>query len=437
MSEETGVLLAQIDALAENLRRGENLLKSESIEREYRMPIYGKFARAISPLMRRLEQLRKTAVKDSLTPDELASAWHDFAEARGEGQRVFAQCLDFLGGIAVRRMGLESGICGVAEQLVSDFAFATGVSWSSVMILGEERLFDNVAQITQIIRMRFPEWDIWSLPFTAHEFGELVASGESVRGLREFLVDEERRIRRLIEDAQLQQSELQSVAPAILALRSEYVGTSGAPAVDQFLEQQRNHLRGLFADIFATYFLGPAYVYARLFLRLVPTTACSDELYSPSEARRVAVMLGALQQMSKAEKHDPFAPGAYDGEVRRFEMLWEETVKSVSTGFQGGFVFGAPYDGWFAQLFNLLRTEHSLVGFKAADWEKAQALSNGLLQFQPLPPGLSLPVILNAAWHCRARHPDRVDDIEKRARALAEEMQPVSRVSGQQQASTR
>jgi len=437
MSAETEVLIAQIDALTEQLQRGEAVLKSESIEREYRMPIYGKFARAISPLMRRLEQLRCTAAKDSLAPEELDAAWREFTEAYSEGQRVFAQCLDFLGGIAVRRMGLERGICGVAERLVGDFAFATGVPWSSVMILGEERLFDDVAQITQIIRMRFPEWDVWSLPFTAHEFGQLVASGESVRGLREFMVDEERRLRRLIEDAQIQQAELQAVAPTIRALRAEYVGTRNAVAVEQFLAQQRHHLHSLFADIFATYFLGPAYVYARLFLRFVPTAAFTDEPASPSEARRMAVMVSTLQQMSQAEKHDPYAEGAYDAETRRFEALWENTVKAVTPGYEEDFIFGAPYDGWFTQLFNLLRTEHGLVGFKAADWEKAQVLSDGLLQFQPPPPGLSLPVILNAAWHCRVRHPERVEDIEKRARELAEELQPTARVSGQQQASTR
>lgn len=441
MDNPASVLVAQIDALMENLRRGEGVLKNESIEREYRQPIYGKFARAISPLMRRLEQLRKTVTKNTLTADELADAWQSFAEANFEGQRVFAQCLDFLGGIAVRRMGLEGGICGVAERLVSAFAFDTGVSWSSVMILGEERLFDNVAQITQIIRLRFPEWDIWSLPFTAHEFGQLVANGESVRGLREFLVDEERRLRRLLEDVQLQQSELQAVAPAILALRSDCVGTHGSPRVEQFLAQQRNHLHSLFADIFATYFLGPAYIYARLFLRLRPTLAFNDESdsSSPVEARRIAVMVSTLRQMSEAGKRDTYTPGPYDGELRRFETLWESAVKPVVRGYQSGFKFGAPYDSWFEQMYNLLRTEHGLVGFKAQDWEKAEALSNGLLQFQPAPPDLTAPIILNAAWHCRVRNPERVEDIGKRAWQLLAESEASAPVPGpgRQQATQR
>lgn len=422
MNDQASILIAQIDALMENLQRSESVLRNESLQHGYRQPIYGKFARAISPLMRRLESLRKTVTKPGLTGDELANAWESFAEANLEGQRVFAQCLDFLGGIAVRRMGLESGICTIAEQLVSNLAQETGGSWSAV-ILGEERLFDNVAQITQIIRLRFPEWDIWSLPFTAYEFGQLIVNGESVRGLREFLADEERRLRRLIEDVQLQQAELQAVASAILALRSACVGTHEDPRVEHFLGQQRHHLHNLFADIFATYFLGPAYIYAWLFLRLRPRAAfvADPESSTPIEARRLAVMLSTLRRMSESAKRDPYAPGPYDNELLRFETLWEHAVKPVAPGFQADFTFGAPYDSWFEQLYNLLHTEYGLVGFKTQHWEKASALSNELLQFQPVTAALTAPIILNAAWHCRVRNPERVEDIAKRARQLLTE----------------
>ncbi|MBN1262086.1 MAG: hypothetical protein JXB35_15515, partial [Anaerolineae bacterium] len=371
-----------------------------------------------------------------LSDADLARAWQTFAGVREDGYRVFAQCLDFLGGIAVRRMGLDGGICGLAEHLVGNFSADTGASWSSVMILGEERLFDKVTKITQIIRMRFPEWDIWSLPFTAHEFGQLVASGDYVGGLREYFIDEKRRIRRLVEDAGVTAAELAAAAPDIAAMRRQFLDHGDGVAVEDFLEQQQVYLRSLFADVFATYFLGPAYIYSRIFLRLVPTTAYSERVYTPPMARRIAMMLATLQRMSQAEKRDEFAPGPYDGEIRRFETLWEQTVKPVNATFQLKFSFGEPYDSWFEGMYSRLRTEHGLVGFKAHHWEKAEDLGKQLLDTPQVAPDVQMiPIILNAAWYCRIRHPNRLGDIERRThellnRAIAE---PAPGVTGRPQ----
>src|SRR3989442_3403286 len=46
------------------------------------------------------------------------------------------------------------------------------MGWQSVLIVGEEQLDPSQADI---IRLRFPACDIWNLPFTAHEYGYLVA----------------------------------------------------------------------------------------------------------------------------------------------------------------------------------------------------------------------------------------------------------------------
>ncbi len=416
--KEENILVAQIDALIQNLDRIYNLLQNDKIEPEFRNPIYGKFGLAINTRKYDLEKLKERVEGKNLTGAQLAEEWKKYTDVRVKGQRVFDQCLDFLGGVAVRRMELEEGICSLAEDLVKYFAERTGVSWSSVMILGEERPFDDVAQLTQIIRLQFPEWDIWSLPFTAYEFGQLVARAETLTELFKFFVDEEELIRQLIEKENLTEEEFINLAPDIKAHRQEYQSDkTNTRLVERFLEQQRVHMRGLFADAFATYFLGPAYLYARLYLRLIPTDVLQEEPHKPSLGRRIFFMLETLEKMNDAQKTGPYDTGPYYTEIQRIKGIWSKTIAGVAPGYR----FGKPYDDWFAKMYSNLEKNYRGVGLKAQAWKEATELGKRLLDDSAgVPPGTSLPVILNAAWYCRFNHPDRRVEIAKAARKLCD-----------------
>jgi hypothetical protein len=449
MSQEKDVLLAQIEALSQSLGRITELLTDPAIDKMYSRPIYGKFYRAINPQGKNLEDLKEKLDADGTS---LADAWQQYTVIKAEAQKISDQCLDYLGGIVVRKMELDDHTCDLAEELVKYYVERTGRDWASVMIVGQERLFDTVAQITQIIRIRFPEWDISSLPFTAQEFGQLLTTGDTIDGLNDLFLLEKRRIRRLIEMAPLdiedllepdvedkdqrlaelqEQIEAQEgaenlLAPDIKAMRQRFqAGRADDLELERYCEQQSSHLRRLFADAFATYFLGPAYIDAQLYLRLNPMHLGRDLPHKPSRERRMAFMLGTLREMNQVHKTSVHDPGPYAGELNRLQALWQETVKPIvdpdplaATDTR----FGKPYDDWFAPVYARLNIHYSRVGFTAEQWKQAQDLGDQLLDEPKGGSGMTLPVILNATWYCRVKHPDRLDDIEKKARGLYQQI---------------
>jgi hypothetical protein len=484
------VLLARIDRLTEDLKRIKALVSEKAIK-EYRTPIYGKFHRTINPQLEELEKLKKRVPKGALGKAQSIALWEEYTAIAQEVQQISDQCLDYLGGIAVRQMGLDGGTCDLAEHLVKHYVEKTGRDWASVMIVGRERLFDTVAEITQIIRVRFPEWDISSLPFTAQQFGQLLTTGTAISGLSSFIEEEPKRISLLVdkpelavddllepdvEDEEARRAELDELIAAakekaeekrrqelqheiaaaeeeadeerleelqqqitaaqdkaeqnllesllaadLRALRQAYQsGQASAADLDAFRQQQAFHLRRLFADAFATFFLGPAYLYAHLFLRVVPIEVEQSLPHKPCRARRVAFMWKTLKRMNEAEKADPFQPGRYSDVLNRVESMWQDTVQIVSPTCTLDSAFGVPYDHWFSVMYGKLRATLIDGVFTGEQWTYSKELGDKLLEHKlpDLKPDTSLPVILNAAWHCRIQNPDRLPDIERNARKL-------------------
>lgn len=433
------ILIAQIDAQIRNLERIKNVVDHEAIEGKYSLAS-GKFRRVANPQLKALEKLKKRvkAVEDGREPVEnLAQYWETYLPLRRHAQRAYNQCLDYLGGIAVRAMKLDGGMSDHAESLVTEYyAKKTGVTWGSVMIVGEERLFDDVSKITEIIRLRFPEWDIWNLPFTAQEFGQLIASKEE-EGLLDFFRDELHSIENAIRDQDVAQDDcdelgvqnVNELARPIVDLREGYQeareSQENEARVASFLVMQQNHMRKLFADAFATYFLGPAYIYAQLILRLMPIGPAKDEQHKPSHTRRVAFTLGILQKMNDKTKRSAEDVGIYANELVQIRSLWKSTMQAIEPVFESELSFGQPYDDWVHKVYEKLSSEFGDDGFTPKDWQAAEDLSMEILnddfiRDESLASAAShtLPVILNAFWKCRLANPDRLAKIEDRAQDL-------------------
>lgn len=412
------ILVSQIDSLTESLDRIYNLLRSTRIAKEYCDPIRGKFARAINNRKKDLDDLKCDLAARKVGSQE---GWKMYGIIRMEGQKIFDQCLDFLGGIAVRTMELEDGFCDLAEHLVRHYADETGVTWSSVMILGDERPFDDLARLTQIIRLQFPEWDVWSLPFIAYEFGQLVAREDTLLHLMKFFVSEEERIKKLMSE---KQAEKEQIAPVFIECQTKYqAGELSEEALERFFEQQRAHIRSLFADAFATYFLGPAYLYSRLNLRLVASKVFEERPHKPSLGVRAFFMLETLEKMNEASKVDKDGSGSYDGELKRFRAAWLEIVKNLNPEYEVREI-GEPYRQWFEKMYAQLEREYSAQGFKADVWEKAKDLGKRFLEdtFR-IPPETTLPVVLNAAWICRRQMPsERLAEIARQTRKFCSQV---------------
>jgi hypothetical protein len=469
---EKEVLLVQVAALYKNLERVENLLTKdllrvynqltidlnvvqealsgndtmaqkhaidvlESVKQKLqdcekvlvRPLVSGKFLKLINPRKDDLEKLKTRVEEHSLTQAQLKKAWNDYLDIKQVVERICSQCLVYMGGIAIRTWSLEEQICDLAESLVNQFV-NLGASWTSVTIVGEEGLFDRVAQATQIIRLRFPEWDIWSLPFTAYEFGRWMAGEEHeyIEGLRKFYNDEKGRIIRLIttgDDAALiaaedvTEQEIKDLAPEFDELRKDYQnGKKSAEEVGRIVDQHVEYLKELFVDAFATYFLGPAYLYARACLRLNPIDALQDRPKEPSLARRMGLMLGLLSEMGNpGKKGDAYETGRYKAVDGRLKDLWEKAIEVFHPGYKAEFHFGHPYDRWSKVLYDMLKAAYAENGFTDKDWQSAEKLSKRFLEdnADATDASASLPIILNAAWQYRVLNSDRIGEVEKQA----------------------
>jgi hypothetical protein len=143
----------------------------------------------------------------------------------------------------------------------------------------------------------------------------------------------------------------------------------------------------------------------------------------------MAVMLGTLQRMNKAGQVDQYAPGPYESEINRIKALWKGAMEPIHPEQSEDFSFGKPYDDWYEEMYEKLHMTYRDEVFKREDWKEAQSLAEELLEKDSLQAS-SLPVILNAAWICRIRNPDRLGDIEKKARELYEQV--VSTSTGNQ-----
>jgi hypothetical protein len=198
-----------------------------------------------------------------------------------------------------------------ASELISDLKTRSGGEWRSILIVGEERVGYTEAEI---IRLRFPACDLWHLPFTAHEYGWLVAK---LRPPEEFAKLRDRvgtTVHAQVESADNGSDkeappDAACYLPAVHALWKEYRNATGGEKdtfaeihdarLKRLAERQKDHLCRLFADAFATLFAGPAYLYALLYLRLLPNASLTQpEAHMPAFVERFVFSLETLRWMN-------------------------------------------------------------------------------------------------------------------------------------------
>jgi len=133
---------------------------------------------------------------------------------------------------------------------------------------------DFFRDFVQIIRLRFPFCGIWDLPVAAHEFGHFVAG----------------------------QLNLTRMGGAHYLAVQEY--KSGFMQQNSEIREEWGFwLEEYFADVFATFALGPAYGFTCLLLRFDPASAYQQlDNNHPVYARRVHVILQTLLRMDR--EHD-------------------------------------------------------------------------------------------------------------------------------------
>jgi 3',5'-cyclic AMP phosphodiesterase CpdA len=405
------ILIARLDMLQQKLSRIPRWLKSDleklGVEKSFKKTLLDKNIgqplnsqeNALGDIYRALNRLDPD--DNEAVSEALKDAWSSYQKVYRRSQEIFRDCLELMGGLALRDKELDERICEVADELINATTDYVRTSWYSFTILAQREAFQWT--ISRIIRLRFPEWTIWSLPFAAHEFGHVVIRDEDM-------------FKELVEA--------------------------------QTSEWKKRHLNVILADAFATYVMGPAYLCAAISLWLDPSgfsgeddpSETSDETRL-SDATRAHVMFAVLERMN-IKAQDDIGEEPYTEIIDLLAQRWEAARSQQDASSEESLEEIQLWDNQdlealvetaLRELDDWLYEEEGAYphsgenGIKVAEawaaaWQKQ--LSNGeRLSIPELSPNSTLRDALNAAWLCRIRvEPDKVDLVAKAAYQLCEQI---------------
>ena len=377
------ILIAQSTALVESLESAKATINHEKINSELRQKVYGRFSGQID---RQLQKLRQE-VELVDNGQSLALAWNVFRQNRKDCNELLNECFGFLEGALLRSSGLDLGICKIADAIVdrlSDYTYP----WNRFVIVAEESFF---ADMTEIIRLQFPEFTIWNLPIIGHEFGHFV--GRQLRN---------------------------SIKPDLFKMIVNAEGKRDLNSQDEtFLYEQ-------FADLFATYALGPAFACTSLFLAFKPAKD-TDGREHPSDAKRAYFILQTLERMNGKEDLSP-----YRNIIERLSESWQKNQEAagVITPLLPETI--SMLQGRLNHLYHALDENLLGVKYSADGWHQICVLADGFLEKsvgelveELVTHENALPDILNIAWVCRIlnwRKPYLTEQINQKALKLSQEI---------------
>lgn len=361
------------------------------IHESLRNRVQNHFGGQIDAQLRELEYARDKVDKGK----PLDECWTRFRNIRTRCQPILNECLALTQGALARDAGLDGELCRIADFLLDGLS-SLGLSdlygrWGRFTILAEGEFFGEMAAV---IRLRYPETSIWNLPVAAHEFGHFVVW----------------RTEEQCDDARFEDyiQEYQNLLPRPPS------GVEDEDTLKLYEQKQRMFLHEYYADIFATYALGPAYAYTCLLLRFDPQTAYEDWRAHPSAQKRAHAILKTLEEM------DRDSAGHYSdaGIIEDLPSWWQSSLEAACP--KGQPAKTEPIEDLVAELYYRLREKMPEVRYDG--WPRAARLSRRLTNqnsTQALRDGDTLRDALNAAWRCRIWNNDDLDDS---AKALCEKV---------------
>jgi hypothetical protein len=361
--DERSNLIDQIKGLQDDLRQARNTLVSvldkKLITLEHHKDISSRVENLLDPLEKKLaDRLKKV---DLTLDNDLRTIWESLEKDRKKCDEIFQEFLSFLGGALIRQNQLDNGVCAIADNLLADLSSRSDIPWTRMTILGEGDFF---AEMTEIIRLRFPELTIWNLPIVGHEFGHFVG----------------RELRKRIKDRKQQRDIFQEI---LQKEKREYSNLS-----QEEREKEEAYLYENLADIFATYSLGPAFAFTTILLKFNPNQNQDRESH-PSDIKRVYIILKTLEEIQENSE--------YRNIIERLQEGWTNTFDTLNNRI--------------TDFHKTLNDEISRARFTKDDFLRSNVLSEEICQDRTLEElqnlscqGYTLRQIINAAWIGRLHH---------------------------------
>jgi hypothetical protein len=332
-----------------------------------------------------IEELRKRLSED-LTEER---AWPSYQKILARSELVFRECLDLLGGLALRDRSTDDQICQLADELIYECAqpsFRVLATMPSLALdLGDSLTSSMLRRVASI---RFPDWTLWTVPLVAHEYAYVMTELEEV--LRSYV-------------------SLEASAWSI-----EHRLDPGSDDIEEEIRAQ-NYARVLLADAFATFAMGPAYACAAVLLRLDP--AYDGHRYRPSDSTRARMILGVLDEMDRTSM------GAYTTILQFLTQRWDEISQLVpiaATAEAEDVLVPRRVSAYLQRKFKYKRTGYTPQGWaEARKWSKEwQGSARRPTVPQDLDATHSLRDALNAVWDCRVAFTQKFESPDDRDEAV-------------------
>jgi hypothetical protein len=350
----------------------QTLPKLATIDAELHGRVLPGFRDRIAALERDLSKLEADA-KAGASSD----MWECLAEQRNKAELLFEDALGFTEGALVRKARLDDGLCAVADRMIEGWSTRTGLGWGRLTILAERDFFGEAAQI---IRLRFPQLNVWSLPIAAHEFGHFAAAKLAI----EFRENEYFGYRHPVQEI----------------LRDAWE----ADAIRFY------HMHEYFADMFAAFVVGPAYAYSCAILRFDPAGRARG--IHPSAAARFELIMRTLRKVDERAEETT----GYSRVLADVESRWAVTRAEAGDDRPLGQALQAQIDAAFDALFP--HVDEHLGAIRFSSMLPANRLKDQLVSDEAAAKVRSARVedVLNAAWLCRlAAGSGDIDAISRRA----------------------
>jgi hypothetical protein len=386
------------------------------ITKDLKSSIQKIFASQSTGLVRKIDDVRKQVEQTNNGPGsnsngKMAQYWSNYSEMlETHSKPRFAEYVDLVGGLALRRHGYDEGVCRMADDVLRKLSAAIYPPWQSWTIPAREEA--RTKTLASIIRLGFPEWTIWAVPLGAHEFAHVLLSDKEHKRLENYA----KKIRQT-SAARFRRRQMSRCRDA----RDEQARATLARAVEAHNERVRQHVATYMADAIATYMIGPAYAYALILLRLDPRSPTENDPRAPG-LDRAFVVLEMLGHINK----DAGALSPYTGVINQLEEAWSSAVMQ-NQGQSTRPANEMELRRCVAFVWEYLHDQVDELQYPTAHWTRIGDWPGLLLEGVPSPP-IELPDppdyrdVLNAAWLARARQPSSTKDIEVLAEILWEQI---------------
>ena len=213
---------------------------------------------------------------DSDMPED--EAWTAYEDSVYVAEQLRTEVFCYVAGVLLRRDGVDQGVGKAAELLLDELAERAGLANRLITSLSFTAGEESLNQMINLVRLRFPGAGVWDLPVVAHEFGHYM-----MRELPAVLGTGSRPIIEPTDGA------------------ADVVGRPIIKAVDELalsVGDSVQHVKELFADVCATYALGPAYPLSCAALRVRHCDLDRETMSHPAWRYRINAMIETLRWMA-------------------------------------------------------------------------------------------------------------------------------------------